>query len=308
MVTVLERDAELGRLRMLRDAARGGRGCIAFVAGEAGIGKSTLVDAFAGDVAAEHACCVWSMRRVDNAARVSVHCSTSRPTSVFPDTTTVTRCSSEMVADIRGHGLTVLVVEDAHWADDASIDLLAMLGRRVVDLPLLLIVTYREDVVTGDHPLRLVIGDLITASSTVWFGLAPLTRDAVESLAARSGVPGDELFDRTGGNPFFVTEALAAPADEIPTSIRLAVLARAGRLEPAERSVLDAVSVVPGRAEGWLVSALCEQADRVRRCLRCRRSLDDGSPDVRLPPRAGQVGDRSRPDRRRAACVASTRG
>jgi DNA-binding CsgD family transcriptional regulator/tetratricopeptide (TPR) repeat protein len=54
---------------------------------------------------------------------------------------------------------------------------------------------------------------------------------------------------------------LAAPADEIPTSIRLAVLARAGRLEPAERSVLDAVSVVPGRAEGWLVSALCEQAD-----------------------------------------------
>jgi predicted ATPase len=204
MVTVLERDAELGRLRMLRDAALGGRGCIAFVAGEAGIGKSTLVDAFAGEVAAEARvafgrCDALTTPRglgplLDLSADLGISGHNDRDSLL-----------SELVADIRGHGLTVLVVEDAHWADDASFDLLAMLGRRVVDLPLLLIVTYREDVVTGDHPLRLVIGDLITASSTVWFGLAPLTREAVQSLAARSGVPGDELFDRTGGNPFFVT-------------------------------------------------------------------------------------------------------
>ena len=57
----------------------------------------------------------------------------------------------------------------------------------------------------------------------------------------------------TGGNPFFVTEALAAPTEDVPTTVRLAVLARAARLEPPARAVLDAVAIVPGRAESWLV-------------------------------------------------------
>ena len=166
-----------------------------------------------------------------------------------------------LISDIRRHGTTLLVIEDAHWADDASIELLSMLGRRVAELPLLLVVTYREEEASSEHPLQLAIGDLVTAGSTVWLGLAPLSRDGVRSLADQAGVTGDDLFERTGGNPFFVTEALGAPGDDVPTSIRLAVLARAARLDPDARSVLDAVSVVPGRVEGWLVDALCEAPD-----------------------------------------------
>ena len=260
IVTLLERGAELDRLRTLLAGAREGRGCVAFVGGEAGIGKTTLVNAFATEVTDQARvvfgrCDALTTPRslgplLDLAAGLGITGHNDRDSLL-----------SKIVADVRRHGLTVLVIEDAHWADDASIDLLAMLGRRVVDLPLLLIITYREDVVTSDHPLRLVIGDLITASSTVWIGLVPLTREAVHLLATQGGLRGDDLFERTGGNPFFVTEALAAPGDEIPTSIRLAVLARASRLEPDARSVLEAVSVVPGRAEAWLVSALCENAD-----------------------------------------------
>ena len=154
----------------------------------------------------------------------------------------------------------LIVVEDAHWADDATIELIAMLGRRAVDLPLLLVITYREHEVTIEHPLRLVIGDLVTSSATAWLGLGPLSADAVGVLAAEHGVPADELYRRTGGNPFYVTEALAAPAEDVPTTVRMAVLTRAARLPPAARAVLDAVSVVPGSTESWLLDGLCEPA------------------------------------------------
>jgi DNA-binding CsgD family transcriptional regulator/tetratricopeptide (TPR) repeat protein len=257
MGTLLEREAEMGRLRSLLESAANGRGNIAFVGGEAGIGKSTLVDTFISEVA--------------GTARVAIgRCdalATPRALGPLVDIATGLGLASDtdrdallgrLLADIRRHGVTVLVIEDAHWADDATVDLLAMLGRRVVELPLLLVVTYREDETAGDHPLRLAIGDLVTASSTVWLRLAPLSRDGVERLAEQSGVVAGDLYERTGGNPFFVTEALAAPSDSIPASVRLAVLARASRLDRDARSMLDAVSVVPGRAETWLVAAICD--------------------------------------------------
>ncbi|MEY2581663.1 MAG: hypothetical protein QOE09_1512 [Ilumatobacteraceae bacterium] len=258
MVTLLERDAELARLRTLLDSAHGGHGRVAFVGGEAGIGKSSVVNAFTRDLpgnsrVAYGRCDALITPRtlgplLEIAADLGISGVDDRDGLL-----------ANLVADVRRAGTTVLVIEDAHWADDASIDLLVMLGRRAVDLPLLLIVTYRDDQVTGDHPLRVAVGDLITASTTVWLGLAPLTREAVDYMAGEHGIHGDDLFERTGGNPFFVTEALAAPGDDIPTSVRLAVLARAARLDRAQRSMLDAVSVVPGRAATWLVAALCDQ-------------------------------------------------
>ena len=165
-----------------------------------------------------------------------------------------------LLDDLRGGAPTLIVVEDAHWADDATIELLAMLGRRAGELPLLLVVTYRDDDVAADHPLRLVLGDLVTASRTAVLTLAPLSPSAVDAPAAPHGLAGEELHRRTGGNPFFVTEALAAPEDDVPSSVRLAVLARAARLDAGARAVLDAVAVVPGRAEQWLVEAVSQPA------------------------------------------------
>jgi DNA-binding CsgD family transcriptional regulator/tetratricopeptide (TPR) repeat protein len=122
-------------------------------------------------------------------------------------------------------------------------------------------VTYRDSEVAGEYLLRQAIGDLVTSSSTVWMGLSPLTRAGVRSLAGATGSSGDALYERTGGNPFFVTEVLASPEDDVPTSIRLAVLARTARLDPSARSVLDAVSIVPGRVERWLIAAISERPD-----------------------------------------------
>ena len=169
------------------------------------------------------------------------------------------------------------MVEDAHWADVATIDLIAMLGRRAVDLPLLLVVTYREDEVGAGHPLRQALGNLATTSGATWIGLEPLSIDAVRQLAEPRGASADDVYALTGGNPFFVTEALAAPPGSLSTSVRLAVLARASRLSPSARQVLDAAAVVPGRIEGWLLEGLCEAApDDVDECLAAGVLLAEG--------------------------------
>jgi DNA-binding CsgD family transcriptional regulator/tetratricopeptide (TPR) repeat protein len=253
---LLERDAELGRLEALLADAGGGHGRVVFVGGEAGIGKTALVATFAQSACGGRV----AVGRCDALA-------TPRALGPFLDAAGVLGLDAPLdrdgllgclVGDLRRcTQSTVLVVEDAHWADDATIELVAMLGRRAVDLPLLLVITYREDEVTTEHPLRRVIGDLVTASATVWLGLRPLSLEAVRALAEASGADADLLYERSGGNPFYVTEALAAPTEVVPTTVRLAVLARVARLGPASRAVLDAVAVVPGRAESWLVDGLC---------------------------------------------------
>jgi hypothetical protein len=126
--------------------------------------------------------------------------------------------------------LSVLVVEDLHWADEATVDLLRFLGRRVWDAPVLLIATYRDDGLAAGDPLRIALGDLATQRSTRRIDLAPLSAEAVRVLAGGSGLDAAELCRLTAGNPFYITEVVAAGLGVVPVSARDAVLARAGRL------------------------------------------------------------------------------
>jgi DNA-binding CsgD family transcriptional regulator len=87
-------------------------------------------------------------------------------------------------------------------------------------------------------------------------------------LAGPRGVDGERLYRRSGGNPFFVVEALAAPGEEIPETVRDAVLARAGRLSAPARKLLEAAAIVPGQVELWLLEALAgELIDHLEACL-----------------------------------------
>ncbi|GLQ55103.1 LuxR family transcriptional regulator [Devosia nitrariae] len=155
-------------------------------------------------------------------------------------------------------GTTVLVFEDVHWADNATLDLVRYLGRRVSLLRAMLVLSLRSDEIDADHPLTQVIGDL-PSSSVTRVTLEPLSADAVATLAEQSGQLADGLYRITAGNPFFVTELLSssdiAPG-RIPSSVRDAVWARLSRLTPGERELLEIMSIMPGNVEPWLIRAL----------------------------------------------------
>jgi DNA-binding CsgD family transcriptional regulator len=160
----------------------------------------------------------------------------------------------------------VLVLEDLHWADEASLDVLRLLARRVESRSILVLATYRDDEVDRSHPFRLLLGDLPGALVRMW--VPPLSLEAVVDLGDAAGLDGDELYRKTGGNPFFVTEILAAPAETIPDTVRDAVLARVERLGPDRRAVLEAIAVTSPRTEIWLLEALVPDASAaLDRCL-----------------------------------------
>jgi DNA-binding CsgD family transcriptional regulator len=153
-----------------------------------------------------------------------------------------------------GPPATILVVEDLHWADEATLDLLRFLARRVGALPVMILATFRDDQVGPTHPLRVALGDLAGSRLVRRLQLEPLSRPAVAALAGGSGVDPARLYETTGGNPFFVTEVLAAGRDEIPVTVLDAVLARAARLTRPGRQVLDAAAVVTPPVETWLLA------------------------------------------------------
>ncbi len=155
----------------------------------------------------------------------------------------------------------MVVVEDIHWADEATIDLLRFLGRRIRDATVLLIVTYRDDGLAAGDPLQLALGDLATQRSVRRISLGPLSAGAVQVMAGGSERDAASLRQLTGGNPFYLSQVIAAGmdgGDEIPASARDAVLARAARLDASARTVLDAAALIGTRVEFPLLESATE--------------------------------------------------
>jgi tetratricopeptide (TPR) repeat protein len=148
---------------------------------------------------------------------------------------------------------SVIVVEDLHWADDATLDLVALLGRRLVRSPGCLVLTCRSDALNERPEVRHALAAL-PRECTLRIEPEPLSEDAVALLARRAGREASDLHAVSGGNPFFVTEALAAPADGgVPASVRDAVGLRVAMVDERARDVIELAAVVPGATELWLV-------------------------------------------------------
>jgi DNA-binding CsgD family transcriptional regulator len=165
-----------------------------------------------------------------------------------------------------------------HWADEATLDLVKFLGRRLQRLGVMLVISYRDDEVGAKHPLRSVIGDLPSASVRR-LQLAPLSESAVAALAEAAGRPAAGLHKVTGGNPFFVTEALAGLESKVPATVRDAVIARLARLSDDAHAIVNAAALVPGKIERWLLDEIAPGAvGAIRECLAVGMvALDDGS-------------------------------
>ena len=149
--------------------------------------------------------------------------------------------------------LPVVVIEDVHWADEATLDLLGFLARRIREIAVLLIVSYRNDELADTHPLRIALGYLAVQRCTRRLPLAPLSAQAVRMLSAGRGVDPEELYRVTGGNPFYIHAVLEAGLGEVPGSARDVVLARAARLEPKARETLEAAALIGGTVDERLL-------------------------------------------------------
>ncbi|MUL75888.1 helix-turn-helix transcriptional regulator [Mycolicibacterium sp. CBMA 226] len=176
----------------------------------------------------------------------------------------------------------VWVIEDAHWADGATLDLVRFIGRRVGSLPLLLVVSYRDDELHAQHPLALALGDVAGAERVQRIGLAPLSRDAVAIVATGTGINAAQLYQLTGGNPFYVTEVLAAGPelldhDALPQSVAEAVWGRLGRLGDPARETAYAVAVCGPRTHTDVLEMVCPGAGgALDDCLNAGVLVGDG--------------------------------
>ncbi|MEW6402709.1 MAG: LuxR C-terminal-related transcriptional regulator, partial [Chloroflexota bacterium] len=134
--------------------------------------------------------------------------------------------------------------------------------------PILLVITYRDDELGAQHPLRLVLGDLVKSPATCRIVLEPLSENGVRALVGEHGMDAFLLHGKTGGNPFYVTEILASPTGGIPLTIRDAVLARTARLSASGEAVLQAAAVIGMRIEPLLLAEVTgAEAHFVEECM-----------------------------------------
>ena len=252
---LLEREGALAALAEARDSAALGYGRVVVVVGEPGIGKTALVTSFIESLAADARTLVGSCDDL----------SIPRPLGAIHDLAGALSPALEeaLVAGASPHDIhrlllaelalppqpTVLVLEDVHWADEATLDVITLLARRIRSLPVLLLLTCRDGEAPPEHPVHATV-----SATSVVIELQPLSEDAVASL---SGDGADDVYAATGGNPFYVSELLASrTSDELPRSIANAVRGRVSRLSADERRLVELVSVVPNRVATSVLDAV----------------------------------------------------
>ena len=263
-VMILEREAELAKLSGLVEESASSGGRVILVRGEAGIGKSTLINWFLTEPANRAhvlmGTCddlitpqplgpIWDIARTD-------------PSLLQPLSDGDRRGVMESLLDLLSRPLqpAVVVLEDTQWADEATLDVIKFLGRRIAQVNGLLILTYRDAEVDAEHPLRQVIGDL-PAQNIVRMPLSRLSVGAVTSMIESEPFDIEAVLALTNGNPLFVTEVLATGTNAVPLSVRDAVLARVSKVSPAAQRVLELVSVVPGKVEASIVEEIVQPTE-----------------------------------------------
>jgi len=255
---LIERDDFLTSLNNGFKRAASGDGHCFFIVGEAGIGKTSLVKTFLKEIEDE---CTEYVGACDSLF-------TPRPLAPLYDL--ALQINEDWVDKIESISsraelftkfvqvLThkqrpvVVVFEDIHWADEATLDFVKFFARRISRTKCLFILTCRDEEIKQQLPLRNVLGDLAPDTFTR-LELTPLSRQAVQKLADQKGYDGEDVYSISAGNPFYVNEILASYSSGIPNNVKDSILSVYNRLEEEAKNVWQQLSVIP---EGLEVSRL----------------------------------------------------
>lgn len=265
---LLERDTYLAQLEALFDRALENDGRAVFLVGEAGIGKTSLLASFAERAA--------SRARVLLAACEDL--SAPEALSLLRDLSIVDQHELERagrgqsrlalfneILDELAREPTVLILEDLHWADEASLDFVRFVGRRLAGAPLLMVASSRNDDNEAKQRLHRAAVDVPAAARTL-IKLPRLSPEAVGRLAAAHGLIGHAIHDVTGGNPLFVSEMLSTRGRR-PALIDELVMAKAAALSAQARELLDFCSIFPRRTPYSSITAAEIGEPAIDECL-----------------------------------------
>ena len=250
---LVERENAIAQFGQAVDNLTNDSGGIVLVSGEAGIGKTSFLEE-ARRVFEKRVMFYWSGCDPlltprpfgpvhDIATKFSGKVLTllengASPSSIYSQLYQALESSNEPI---------VLLFEDAHWADYATLDLFKFLARRIAFVKCLLVISYRDDEVSERHPLRTVL-DVLPSFHTSRIQILPLTEPGISQLAAGSNHNSATLLQITAGNPFYITELLAVKnidKNHIPASVKEAINSRLIHLAQAERSFLETISLIP---------------------------------------------------------------
>jgi DNA-binding CsgD family transcriptional regulator len=269
---LLERARPLAELEHhLADVATSSAGRFVFIGGEAGVGKTSLVRRFCANQSVpivSGACDALATPHPLGPLIDIAHATAGGLEAVIARGGRPHEVAAAFLDQLRAGPPSIVVIEDLHWADDATLDVIRLLARKVESAPVLIVGTYRDDQIDRSHPLRVLIGDLATSPAVARLSLGPLSPTAVADLASPYDLDAAELYRNTGGNPFFVTEVLAAGGNTLPATVQDAVLARVGRLGTVAQRLVEAVAIIPTGVDIRVLEAMDDEAlTGVEECL-----------------------------------------
>jgi predicted ATPase/DNA-binding CsgD family transcriptional regulator len=270
---LVERDYFLSLMRKTFDETFDGEGHCLLVSGESGIGKTSLVRVFCKKI--ENRCKIYkgscdalfTPRPLGPVQDIvwQLHGLDWNELAGLPDRPALfSRFFHELESR---NGPAVIIIEDIHWADEATLDFIKFFARRISQLHCLFILTYRDDEIHTQHPLRNVLGQLPPHSFTR-MRLTPLSREVVQQMSDERGYNGEDVYTISGGNPFYVNEILASYSVGVPENIRDSVLSSFNRLDEKTKQIWTILSVLPTGFEMRYLEAMEPQyAGAIENCM-----------------------------------------
>lgn len=247
---LIERDRFLHLMQSKFENIAAGEGHCIFVSGEAGIGKTALIKAFCKELKTrcniyQGTCdALFTPRPLAALYDILLQARHDLPENIG-DIADRTAFFTKFFQALKNQSETSLIVfEDIHWADEATLDFIKFLARRITQLQCLFILTYRDEEVHSRHPLRTVLGQLNSDSFTR-MKLFPLSKQAVEKMAADKGYSGEDVYSITGGNPFYLNEILVGNSTGVPDNIKDSILSVYNRQDEKTKHLWEILSVLP---------------------------------------------------------------